>query len=651
MIRLSSLLIYQLVKSVVVQSQWNISDCYGPPDTILYFQPQETITVLYNTFEIASNSKVCGTNPILMNDGCCKNSLDTQTNGQSAYFYSGDKDAGIPISANGYKYCLIKALSETSLNRFERKYVLEGEKCVDGVICNQSGYIKIHKTIDCSDTGEIQPITESSLRWDSIAYGPIAISHIQIDDGSHTLKWSSYIPARLIAPRFDDPLDYIAIICYLFALFFSIRVSLHYILLHAFTENAQYVEISVQLMWQIWLLLNFFLWIMAFNQQWHELLLDECQGVLFNVLSMASVHHLIHPLLEYVQIKSILKRRLVYVSIYFIHIILSGGNYAIVFKYVGITQLELFQFQWVYIYPFWNIFSYSLNTFSPAYIAYKLVLEYQDKKGLDTWYRSKKELSRKFPTFIRQLYFQNFNTFLYLVLSVAVSYSQVMGSDHRWKAMNAPLCLVNIIHEVVHIYISDMVEKILHFTRQTGKLSSREVVKQRIRSSFSAQGSKGPSNNGSKISTPRMSVVRHTGKVYPIDDILDQPRKSLTVPSYQISPSPCRPESIIVVPESHSLPLTPKGTIENMNEHSLSFKISHSTPNSLTQNEAPSATSKPQSRLRSRSSVARFSPSTIDLNSNDATGEMLKPSTSSTLTPTMSITTPKSPRSVKLSPM
>ncbi|KAJ3310995.1 hypothetical protein HDV04_004512 [Boothiomyces sp. JEL0838] len=320
----------------------------------------------------------------------------------------------------------------------------------------------MHNTIAIINllVGEYQNYTlTSDLQIVSYLNTSIAVSNTIFSGGKVENMWTGYIPSAILVPTFHAPLEIVGMGCYIAAI--ALAVGVAYIEGKHFWLGARYIFLA-QFIWIIWVIMNLSDWVVLYPNVLSYEIMQAVENCLYNIGSMTSVLATFGLLLNYFKVVDANRRMNGYLILWLIHIIFAGNCYLTALSYVSGYYAFLYTY-WNDIYPLWNLFQFTLNTIPPLYIYLTIIKLYSTEKNVK-FKKAVAKIIKNAPLIVTLLPLQILNSLVYMVLSVIIQYTQILGNDRNFLAWNGLLCLANVNHEVFNLLLmtnlTNLVDKV-----------------------------------------------------------------------------------------------------------------------------------------------------------------------------------------------
>ncbi|KAJ3271728.1 hypothetical protein HDV01_006423 [Terramyces sp. JEL0728] len=439
--------------------------CAGIPTMITVFTAANT-SVLYDSLAAGYLYPQCGLDGFPVPKGCCISSLNTNISYgyQSASYYMDQFELSSQDFwkvSNDQFYCKYGEIDGKLLDwGYWTRYLNPNAKCHDGISCYNSGEIRFFEFADCTGSYQTYNLGAEPTTVDSaLLKANLSVSYIKITGGQTKTIWTAFYPSVDLSPNFQWPMEIFGFICYIIAILIASIVSTIYIKQYiGGDKDARNVFFS-QMLWTLWAILSLADWVTIFQTLDAWIIMPAFDAVLYNVASMIAVADTFSLILNFVNIREKKKKRIAYTLLVIIHLVLAGSGYiSIINLFPGYNEIYTF---WFYIFPLWNLFQFSTNTFLPIYIYYRIIIIYSDKSMLYSIPLAHQKLSKKYPSITILLPCQILNTLLYMFMSVVIEYTSLLGNDRNFMAWNGLMCLSNILHEILNLSLMVALNKLL----------------------------------------------------------------------------------------------------------------------------------------------------------------------------------------------
>ncbi|KAJ3322504.1 hypothetical protein HDV06_003048 [Boothiomyces sp. JEL0866] len=456
--------------------------------------PDTNTSALFGVLSDSYFYPYCGADPHAVERGCCISSEDLgYTLGLSSVSYTIEPNIlarDYWELANKQSYCKYESDSGDLLQwGYITQYVLADSNCYNGFACYNSKELQIFTSSDCSDEYESIILTTSpQIVYSRVLNTSLSASYYKFIAAGTSIHWTVYFPFSLEVPNFKSlfPLEYVGLISYIISLLLATYVATIYLRQYFAGEiAARYVFLS-QALWIIWLILNMIYWISTFPNDLDWQILLSASSALYNIASMISVTDTFFMILNFFHIQRKTQKIAAYAVLVAIHLAVAGSGYLMcltIFESTG----WIFS-NWQVIFPLWNLFQFSINTYPAIYILYKIICVFAVKNNKTIFNATKKVLSKS-PMMSIVLPIQLSNTVLYMLLSIVSQYTEILENDRNYMAWNGLMCLANIIHEILNLSLMIALNKLILKIRKQELTDSSKIDSSQIEGSETKENS------------------------------------------------------------------------------------------------------------------------------------------------------------------
>ncbi|KAJ3319172.1 hypothetical protein HDV06_006612 [Boothiomyces sp. JEL0866] len=462
---IQSLLITNIAfANIILESAWEKGDCNSQPSIITIF-PDTNTSALWDTFQDEYYYPYCGCDYSNLYSGCCISSLDPNNSfGYQSATYVVQNDS-ISLKdfwkdANNQYFCVYSAADGGQLDwGYFKRFIKPNGICYDGFVCIKDTLL-VYNNTGC--IGQYQSVALDSK--EVLAYIPLFRQHIYatfywFDGGTVETVWTMFYPLVEVTPKFRYPLEVIGLACYICAWLLSL-FACYKELCKVFKkiEGAIYLLIA-QLLWIIWIVFCFADWTSSYSSVATMEIIDGLIPIIYNISSLLSMWATCGLILNFLNIRALVKRAAGYALVLASHIFLAGGGYIFVFCFI--PEIAYIFTNWYKLFPIWNLLLFAVNTVPPMMILFKIGNLYAYTNEVRSPIIIYRNLMQKGPAMAVLLPLQLINTFTYVALVVIVQFTQLLNNDRNFMAWNGLIILSMIIHEVLNYWIKSFLTELL----------------------------------------------------------------------------------------------------------------------------------------------------------------------------------------------
>lgn len=370
----------------MIDSQWVSTECVGPPQVMYVFEMvdieeisplvhEETWPEAFsNILKYEEVLYMCGVYQDIPNSGCCRIAYPEVDVGYMGIIAEPinlvTRSKSIPLSANGQRYCHVKASDETSLLGFQEMYILNSQ-CVSGITCNEK-WIGLHDTGDCEDSNELVRYTFNTNNVNT-TIGDFSAS-VGTVKGSLTVKFSSHFPSSMQYGRLSSPWEIFylvtCIVCHIMILY-TLKLSFQtYRLKKRRSDLMTFLCLLVILIDVEVIALNFYLRfadLNAYSEFWQFAALVDAVTTFFLVFHTAGV------IIQSFGLSTV-SARLLYLAIILTHTAFNGGVYIAYYYSMAIEPYYSIYLAWYGVGgPLWYVCMICFDATPIVYLVFSLI--------------------------------------------------------------------------------------------------------------------------------------------------------------------------------------------------------------------------------------------------------------------------------------
>lgn len=275
----------------IFQAAWlGNNACGGPPTSMVAFDHSKTATALSEFMFEEFSPPICGMDPILIEKGCCIQSLKLQESfnysSMSLHYYHENLAAQAPSTANGVNYCHFKSDgSNSSLFGNEEMYYLASNECIDEFIkCSPNGRFRVYPDSGCQGLPNIYTLSLQQSKLNISTLGFLIGEFGFITDGETTFTWLQFIPSRFLVPTWLYPMEYVGLVSGIISL--ALGVAMIVIFGRIYYLKRRLVDLSFMIYYTLWLcdaILVVTYWTITYAYTYQLEILLQFQTTVFNI--------------------------------------------------------------------------------------------------------------------------------------------------------------------------------------------------------------------------------------------------------------------------------------------------------------------------------------------------------------------------------
>ncbi|KAI8900334.1 hypothetical protein BC833DRAFT_618633 [Globomyces pollinis-pini] len=449
---------------MIFQSSWAVGNCAGAPTTMYVFN-QSSPSPMFSFVTKEYKLPTCGNNPKPKLSGCCYSSLN---NTDSVYQSTTHQeiDASLdpnqltiaPLNANRIGYCHVtSSISNNSWGYSEAYYKSDGRCHESRIKCLLTGQLQVFPKAGCNGEPVEIELGLSKIQHQLPLLGNISVHMVTINGAQQTFDWVAYTPSSLLVPDQSVFLEKIENSCFILAGLGSILIIV-YLSYKFITRKTEYMFwlLMSQLLWAIYILVDFIYYNVLFSSTSTLKYISQMKNTLFGLATLTTILNTTTFLLAFLRVKNGRYKILLYVLVFCCHILLCGG------KYLDFYRLQngvgSFVQKWQYLSPFWVLVMFIYNTLPAFYVTISImkvgIKEYSSINLLIDLHRQHKVFSILVLT-------QFLNSVGYFTLAIFQNFTEYLGDDRSFLAINAPIDLSFVIHSIVNCLFIENVRTVL----------------------------------------------------------------------------------------------------------------------------------------------------------------------------------------------